>query len=230
MEVFDMSIYNAAREVPAEAQKTIGAGRLKGFTDINPQWRIQKLTELFGACGFGWKYTITDKRIIEGADGVQCAFVDIDLYVMDANTGAWSEAIPGTGGSSFVANEKSGKYTSDECFKMALTDAISVACKALGFGADVYWADGRTKYNPTKEGEQTKQDEPKKQTKGKKQDGKEDGKKNLTPREELILLLKNSGINIAEFSKTYNVTTSTTSEQFVALIEMVKTQLVEGAN
>ena len=30
---------------------------------------------------------------------------------------------------------------------MALTDAISVACKALGFGADIYWASGRTKYN-----------------------------------------------------------------------------------
>ena len=32
---------------------------------------------------------------------------------------------------------------------MALTDAISVACKALGFGADVYWQAGRSKYNPT---------------------------------------------------------------------------------
>lgn len=30
---------------------------------------------------------------------------------------------------------------------MALTDAISVACKALGFGADIYWEAGRTKYN-----------------------------------------------------------------------------------
>ena len=29
---------------------------------------------------------------------------------------------------------------------MALTDAISVACKALGFGADVYWQADATKY------------------------------------------------------------------------------------
>ena len=30
---------------------------------------------------------------------------------------------------------------------MALTDAISVACKALGMGADVYWEKDNTKYN-----------------------------------------------------------------------------------
>ena len=31
-------------------------------------------------------------------------------------------------------------YTSDECYKMALTDALSVACKALGVAADVLLA------------------------------------------------------------------------------------------
>ena len=48
-----------------------------------------------------------------------------------------------------MTNEKNGLYTSDECFKMALTDAISVACKALGIGADVYWDKDSTKYNQT---------------------------------------------------------------------------------
>ena len=38
-------------------------------------------------------------------------------------------------------------YTSDECYKMALTDAISVACRALGVGADVYWEADRSKYS-----------------------------------------------------------------------------------
>ena len=32
---------------------------------------------------------------------------------------------------------------------MALTDALSVACKALGLAADIYWQDGRTKYSVT---------------------------------------------------------------------------------
>lgn len=140
-----MEVYYQFAAVPENAKKPIGAGRLKGMTDINPMWRIKMLTERYGACGIGWKYVITDKQIVSGADGVVCVFVDIDLYVKD--NGEWSDAIQGTGGSQLVSKEKGGLYTNDECFKMALTDAISVACKALGMGADVYWQTGGTKYD-----------------------------------------------------------------------------------
>jgi len=47
----------------------------------------------------------------------------------------------------FVSNEKNGAYNSDECFKMALTDALSTSCKALGLAADVYFEKDRTKYD-----------------------------------------------------------------------------------
>lgn len=141
----NLTIYNEVRSVPDSAKRRIEAGRLKGKTDINPMWRIKALTEKFGPCGFGWKYVITDKRLEQGANGEVAAFLDIDLFVKD--DGVWSDAIPGTGGSAFVAKEKNGLYTSDECFKMALTDAISVACKALGFGADVYWDADKSKYD-----------------------------------------------------------------------------------
>lgn len=141
----NLAIYNAVRSVPDSAKRRIEAGRLTGKTDINPMWRIKALTETFGPCGFGWKYVITDKRLEQGANGEVAAFLDIDLFVKA--DGVWSDAIPGTGGSAFVAKEKNGLYTSDECFKMALTDAISVACKALGFGADVYWDADKSKYD-----------------------------------------------------------------------------------
>lgn len=141
----NLTIYNEVRNVPDSAKRRIEAGRLKGKTDINPMWRIKALTEKFGPCGFGWKYVITDKRLEQGENGEIAAFLDIDLFVKA--DGVWSDAIPGTGGSAFVAKEKNGPYTSDECFKMALTDAISVACKALGFGADVYWEADRSKYD-----------------------------------------------------------------------------------
>lgn len=141
----NLAIYNAVRSVPDSAKRRIEAGRLKGKTDINPMWRIKALTETFGPCGFGWKYVITDKRLEQGANGEVAAFLDIVLFVKA--DGVWSDAIPGTGGSAFVAKEKNGPYTSDECFKMALTDAISVACKALGFGADVYWEADRSKHD-----------------------------------------------------------------------------------
>lgn len=148
----NLEIYERVRQVPTSAQREIQAGRLKGKTDINPMWRIKALTEQFGPCGIGWKYTITDKRLENGANNEVSAFVDIDLYIKVG--GEWSDAIPGTGGSAFVASERNGLYTSDECFKMALTDAISVACKALGFGADVYWAKDATKYTPRPERQQ----------------------------------------------------------------------------
>lgn len=141
----NLAIYNEVRGVPDNAKRQIQAGRLKGKTDINPMWRIKTLTGRFGPCGIGWKYTIDRQWIEVGASGEQAAFCNISLYIKSGD--AWSEAIPGTGGSSFVANEHNGAYTSDECYKMALTDAISVACKALGFGADVYWAADRTKYD-----------------------------------------------------------------------------------
>ena len=148
----NLEIYERVRQVPTSAQREIQAGRLKGKTDINPMWRIKALTEQFGPCGIGWKYTITDKRLENGANNEVSAFVDIDLYIKV--DGEWSDAIPGTGGSAFVASERNGLYTSDECYKMALTDAISVACKALGFGADVYWAKDATKYTQRPERQQ----------------------------------------------------------------------------
>lgn len=141
----NMDIYEKYRVVPKEAQKTIGAGRLKGFTDINPMWRIKALTEAFGPCGEGWYTVIKDKQLVQGSEGQYAAFMDIELYVKHGDE--WSQPIFGTGGSMFVSNERNGPYTSDEAFKQAYTDAISVACKALGFGADVYWSGDRTKYD-----------------------------------------------------------------------------------
>ena len=141
----NLNIYNQVRVVPKEAQKPIGGGRLKGMTDINPMWRIKVLTEIFGPCGIGWKYEITDKRIVEGSGGTMAAFVDINLFVK--HEGQWSDAIVGTGGSMFISKEQSGLYTDDEAYKKALTDAISVSCKALGVGADIYWSKDSTKYS-----------------------------------------------------------------------------------
>lgn len=141
----NLRLYDAVRSVPSNAIKKIEAGRLKGKSDINPMWRLKALTEQFGPCGIGWKYTITKQWLENGGNGEIAAFCNIDLFIKW--NGEWSEAIPGTGGSSFVAKEKNGPYVSDECFKMALTDAISVACKALGMAADVYWDSDRTKYS-----------------------------------------------------------------------------------
>lgn len=143
----NMTIYDACRSVPESAKKAITAGRLKGKTDINPMWRIKRLTEQFGPCGIGWYYKPVRKWLETHGDEI-AAFVDIELYVKIG--GEWSMPIAGTGGSMFAARQKDGVYVSDECYKMASTDAISVACKQLGIGADVYWDADRTKYDDPK--------------------------------------------------------------------------------
>lgn len=150
----NMDLFNKFATTPDEAKKPIEAGRLKGFTDINPMWRFKRLTEVFGPVGIGWKFVITDKQIVPGADGVISAFVDILLFYK--HEGEWSEGIPGTGGSSFVAKERSGLYTSDECFKMALSDAIGTACKALGMSADIYFSKDRSKYTAAQDAPEVK--------------------------------------------------------------------------
>ena len=140
----NMDIYDQVRQCPQDALKPIQAGSLKGKSDINPMWRIKMLTQLFGPVGIGWYYTI-DKQWLEPCGDEIAAFVNISLYVKVNNE--WSKPIQGTGGSMLAAKEKNGVYVSDEAFKMGLTDAISVACKALGFAADVYWNTDSTKYN-----------------------------------------------------------------------------------
>lgn len=149
----NLDLYNKVREVPDNAKKPITGGRLNGMTDINPMWRIKTLTEQFGVCGIGWKPKIVREWLDNGANGEIIANVEIELYVKV--DGQWSDAIPGVGGSKFVAKESGGVYTDDECYKKAYTDALSVACKALGIGADVYFAKDSTKYDRSQEGATT---------------------------------------------------------------------------
>lgn len=162
----NLRYYDACATVPPEAQKEIRGGRLSGMTDINPMWRIKKLTEVFGPCGIGWKYVIKSKELHPGAEGEISAIVDIDLYYKE--NGEWSEPIPGTGGNAFVVKESKGLRTNDDCFKSALTDAISVAAKAIGVGGSVYWEKDKTKYG--KAGDKVKDDDDKKGAEIKKED------------------------------------------------------------
>ena len=135
----NLELYNKLKTVPTEAKKPIQAGRLKGKTDINPMWRIKMLTQHFGICGIGWKTSIERMWIETGAAGEQTANVLIHLYIRNPDTKEWSEPIVGIGGAAFTANESKGLFTDDDCYKKAYTDAISIACKALGMAADVYY-------------------------------------------------------------------------------------------
>lgn len=144
----NMKIFNSVKKVPQEAKKLITGGRLKGMIDIKPMWRIEKLTEMFGPCGIGWKTKILNKEIIDVSNGEKIVTIDIQLFIKQ--NGEWSEPIEGIGGNKLIAKESNGLYNSDEAFKMAYTDALSVACKSLGMGAEVYWGDSKYPTEKTK--------------------------------------------------------------------------------
>jgi len=132
----NMQYWNQLKQPPPSALKTIQAGRLKGMTDIKPQWRYVVLTETFGPCGVGWKFTIESLWTEQGSEEQIFAFAKILLFIKIGNE--WSEPIPGIGGSMLIAKEHKGLHSSDEAFKMAVTDALSTASKMLGVAADVY--------------------------------------------------------------------------------------------
>ena len=138
----NLEIYNAVRKVPKEAQKAFNNGSFSG-TDINPMWRIKTLTEQFGPCGFGW-YVEPIEHWSEEINGEITTHVAINLYVKRGDE--WSKPIYGIGGSRSLQQFKNGPKVSDEGYKMAYTDAISVAAKALGVGADIYFDKDTTKY------------------------------------------------------------------------------------
>lgn len=142
-----LKIYEQLAAPPADALKQIQGGRLKGMTDINPQWRYEAMTATFGICGIGWKYEVVSREFVPGANSEVSVFVDINLFVKIDEK--WSEAIPGTGGSMYVAKERNGMFTSDEAVKMATTDALSTAMKMLGVAADIYRGrDGKKTIQP----------------------------------------------------------------------------------
>lgn len=141
----NMEVYNAYKSVPQNALKAFDNGKFKG-TDINTMWRIKCLTEKFGMCGIGWYFVPKRLWVETTINEEQFAFAEIELFVKV--DGEWSKPISGNGGNKLTRKTKSGDIsTSDEAFKMAVTDALGVACRNLGFGADVYWENDRTKYN-----------------------------------------------------------------------------------
>lgn len=175
-----LEVWNKLKQPPSSALRTIKGGRLQGFTDVNPQWRYQAMTEQFGICGIGWKYDIKRVWSEPAPDNQVFAFAEVNLFVRanshqynplvnpegalsiyDARRDAWSDPIPGIGGSMLVVKESLGLHASDEGYKMAITDALSVAMKMLGVAADIYaglW-DG-SKYKETTQTVETPQEKP----------------------------------------------------------------------
>lgn len=131
-----IDVYKSLAQPPKSALREIQGGKLKGKTDINPQWRYKAMTEAFGLVGIGWKYEVRKLWTEQGAGAEKLAFAQVAVYIKDGET--WSEPIEGIGGSKLVQLEKGAAVSNDEGYKMAVTDAFSTALKMLGVAADIY--------------------------------------------------------------------------------------------
>ena len=131
----NMCIYNAGRAIPQGAVKKItgGAYGKAGLSDINPQWRIEKMTEIFGPCGDGWTWEPLEVWI---NDGVCYAHIIVQYLT---NNGEYSKPIHGYGGTVM------GRMSDDsDVYKSTITDAVSNALRYIGIGADVWYKPGNT--------------------------------------------------------------------------------------
>lgn len=136
--------YAAASHVPKRVLKTIDVGRLKGKSDINPQWKISLMTEIYGMCGIGWKFEVTEKNTVTINTGEVMLFMTVAVYTRNGDE--WSDPVYGMGGDFIVKKERTGLHANDEAYKMCLTDALGNALKYIGVAADVYEQLNDTKY------------------------------------------------------------------------------------
>lgn len=152
----NVRFYHQFMNTPKDAQKPFDNGSFKG-TDINPMWRIKILTEVFGPSGFGWWTNNIRYDFVECPETKEThVFCELDLYVKDPETGEVSQPIYGIGGNTYLKQWRSGPKASDEAKKMAYTDALSIACKSLGIGHDIWYSNDRTKYTMPSDAEPAK--------------------------------------------------------------------------
>lgn len=132
-------LFFANAKLPENAIKEIQAGRLKGKSDINPQWRIEAITNTYGLYGTGWYFQIADVKFVDvPATGELLVFMTIELFIKDLETGKWAKPVVGVGGDFVIKKEKNALHGNDEAYAMCLTDALGKAMKVLGVANDIY--------------------------------------------------------------------------------------------
>lgn len=140
----NLETWQKVKQVPPQFLKQINSGKLKGKSDINPQWRLMAMTQAFGAVGHGWTYRIvrtwSERSPVIDKNGtpdftVMCF---AEVAVKTKINGEWGEEFWGIGGSKIVEKFSEYSQANDEGYKMAVTDALSVAFKAVGVAADIY--------------------------------------------------------------------------------------------
>ena len=128
-------IWESLSKTDPKFTKNFKRGGGFGGTDINPAYRLKRMTEQFGVCGVGWGW-ILEKTWREDYAGTPFTFAQCNVWTGDRLNLTGSQ-IGGTDAS----------RTPDEAYKMAITDALGKCFLALGVCADVYLGEFDSKYS-----------------------------------------------------------------------------------
>jgi len=108
------------------------------YVGVSVQYVVERMTQVFGPCGVGWKFSIIDWRINEMVqEGRSQREAQVLLEVSYETGTGWSEPIP-----SFGASQVSGNGVGD-ALKGATADALKKALSFLGLAMHVYRGEGR---------------------------------------------------------------------------------------
>lgn len=126
-------LWNRLKRTDPKATKPFTrAGGFRG-TQIDPTWRFQMMTEVFGPVGKGWGYEQVDWTIAE-----RMVFICARVWYVDPETGEKCFTGPQWGGTEMLRRRNGIEAPDDECFKMSMTDAVGKCLLQLGLAADVY--------------------------------------------------------------------------------------------
>lgn len=132
---------------PAATKPFQKSGGFRG-TQIDPTYRLQQMTEVFGPVGCGWGYTVTNRRQESwGASTVAFATIRV-WYIPPDQTPVWRKdahgnedrSLPPT--NAYWTGEQDGGTVGDrapdEVWKMTITDGFGKCVLQVGLAADVY--------------------------------------------------------------------------------------------
>ncbi|AWK89172.1 hypothetical protein [Azospirillum thermophilum] len=128
-----MFLWNRLKRTDPKATKPFTrSGGFRG-TQIDPTWRFQMMTEVFGPVGKGWGYEQLDWTIAE-----RMIFICARVWYIDPETREKCFTGPQWGGTEMVRRRNGIEAPDDECFKMSMTDAVGKCLLQIGLAADVY--------------------------------------------------------------------------------------------
>lgn len=121
------------RTDPRATKPFTRSGGFRG-TQIDPAWRLKRMTEEFGPVGRGWGYEQLEWTVVE-----RMVFCCVRVWYLDPETGERCWTGPQWGGTEIVRRRRDGaEAPDDECFKMSVTDALGKCLLQLGLAADVH--------------------------------------------------------------------------------------------